>query len=103
MILFFAPNVILNNFLYALEKSNRYFMISFISVILEVVLIYSFIDELGLIIVTIAKICSAIVVLIFCQLLLKKDGYKTKLPLCYYLYNGIVIFFLDIDKCSSYK
>lgn len=98
IILFSAPNVILNNFLYALEKSNKYFLISFISVLLEVALIYSFIDKLGLIIVTIARACSSVIVLILCQIYLRKAGYKTKLPLDYYLYNAIVIFFLILTN-----
>lgn len=97
-ILLFAPNVILNNFLYALEKSNKYFPISFISVLLEVILIYSFIDKFGIIIVTMAKICSSVIVLIFCKLYLIKEGYKSKLPLNYYLYNGIVVFFLVLTN-----
>lgn len=98
IILFSAPNIILNNFLYALEKSNKYFPISLISVLIESALIYSFIDKCGLIIVTVAKACNSFIVLILCKRYLKKIEYETKLPLNYYLYNAIVIFLLILTN-----
>ncbi len=91
IVLFSAPNVILNNFLYALEKSNKYFWISFISVLVEIMVIYCFIDKTGLVIVPISKCCANLSILILSKISLEKMGYKVKLPFKYYIYNIILI------------
>lgn len=98
IILFSAPTQILNNFLYAIGDSKKYFIVSFISVMIQVILIISLIDKFGLIIVVIARGLSSFIVLLICMVCLNKMGYKMKFSKNYYIYSIITIIFLFITN-----
>ena len=104
IVLFSAPTQILNNFLYAIGDSKKYFIISFLSVMLQIILITTLLDKFGLIIVPIARGGSSLLILLLCMIALNKMGYKMKLEKNYYIYSSIIILLLiltNIIKISN--
>lgn len=98
VVLFSAPTPILNNYLYAIGLSKKYFFISLISIIVQIVIIYFSIDIVGIIGVSIARGISTILILIFCKLSLKKQDYLIKISKEYYIYCAIEVLFLVITN-----
>lgn len=95
-VLFAALNPIMNNFLYAIGKSKAYFIISLLSILIEIAIIYFLIDYIGIIIIPISKVIVNICIMIMCKLYLKKMGYHIRLEMKYYIYNSITIIILFI-------
>ena len=98
IILISAPTIILNNFIYALGKTKKYFQISFIAIIVQVIIIVSMIKYIGLNAILIARFVSTMMIFIFCKLYLSKMQYATELPKDYYRYSGVLLISLLITN-----
>ncbi len=103
IVLFSSPTQILNNFLYAVGDSKKYFIISFLSVMLQVILITALIDKFGLIIVVIARGASTLLILLLCMIGLNKMGYKMKLDKNYYIDSAITILLLIVTNILKFS
>lgn len=98
IILISAPTIILNNFLYALGKTKKYFQISFIAIIVQVIIIVGMIKHIGINAILIARLVSTFIIFIFCKLYLNKIQYLTKLPKIYYKYSAVLLILLVITN-----
>ena len=98
IILISAPTIILNNFIYALGKTKKYFQISFIAIIVQVIIIVSMIKYIGLNAILIARFVSTMMIFIFCKLYLSKMQYATELPKDYYRYSAVLLISLLITN-----
>lgn len=98
IILISAPTIILNNFLYALGKTKKYFQISFIAIAVQVIIIISTIKYIGINAILIARFVSTFIIFIFCKLYLNKLQYSTKLPKTYYRYSAVILVSLAITN-----
>ncbi|MFC6333771.1 oligosaccharide flippase family protein [Paenibacillus septentrionalis] len=92
-----SPAIILNNFLFALGKTKQYFLISSVSVLLQIILILPFINFFGVIGAVIAKVITMIITIIMCRIYIKKIKYHVEFNASYFYSTLIVVFVFLLD------
>ncbi|KMM36749.1 lipopolysaccharide biosynthesis protein [Guptibacillus hwajinpoensis] len=98
-----VPGMVLNNCLFALGRSKQYFVISTISVIVQLAVMFPLMSLLGVEGLVIAKGLTNVLIITMCLFYLKKEKYNIELPGNYFFYSIMAIFLILFSNLLDFS